>query len=312
MPPSGGGGTTSSSQQVNTNTGPWNEQGPYLKQGFAQAGNLLGNFDPSPKYFPGFTTAQPNQWQNLGLEGLAGAGAQYGAGNPLNTAANATGLKTIQGGFLDPSTNPWLSKTFDAAADPVTRAYQMATHPGTSAGFSGGGRYGSPSYRMAVENNERGLGSTLKNLATDIYGGNYQRERDRQFAQTNNVGGLISSNFVGPSMLAKAGYQRQALDQPNVTDTVNRWNIEENPTAKQDALWQQLARYMGVVGSGNWGQTGQTTSYSTQPAPQGANPFMQGLGALLSAGSLAGGLGWAPFAGSAAGGLMGGGSGWTF
>lgn len=291
----GGGGSQTTTQQVNTNMGPWNEQGPYLKQGFAQAGNLLMNTDP--KYYPGFTTAQPNHWQNIGLEGLANTGAQFGAGNPLNTAANKTALDTIQGGFLDPSTNPWLKKTFSAGADDVTRAYQTATAPQTAANFSGSGRYGSPGYRLANESNERTLGSTLDNLATSIYGGNYQQERNRQAAQTNNVGGVISSNFLGPSALLSAGGQRQALDQPNQTDLVNRWNVEQNPAAQ----WEELAKYMALVGSGNWGQSGQTTSFGTQPARQGGDPFAMGLGGLLSAGSLAGQLGWAPFAAGAGG-----------
>lgn len=292
MPGSGGGGTTSTSQQVNTNMGPWGDQAPYLRQGFAQAGNLLNN--TKPQYYPGFTTAQPNQWQNQGLEATAGMGANFGAGNPFNAAANETGLKTIQGGFLDPSTNPWLSKTYGMAADDVARTFQTATAPGTASAFSGRGRYGSPSYRLATEGNERALGTTLDNLATQIYGGNYQAERDRQDRATSNVGSLIGSNFVGPQMLTQAGYQRQALDQPNTTDVVNRWNVENNP----DALWQQLAKYMGIVGSGNWGQSGQTTSYGTQPAPKGSDPFATILGGLLSAGSVAGGLGWQPFGGA--------------
>jgi hypothetical protein len=91
--------------------------------------------------------------------------------------------------------------------------------------------------------------------------------------------------------------QRQALDQPNTTDAVNRWNVENNP----DSLWQQLAKYMGVVGSGNWGQSGTTTSSGTQTQASGGNPLATILGGLLSAGSLAGGLGWQPFGGGGVG-----------
>lgn len=300
MPGGGGGGETTTTSQVNTDMGPWKEQGPYLTQGFAQAGNLLKNTKPS--YFPGFTTAQPNAWQNQGLEDVARMGASFGAGNPLNSAANATGLKTIQGGFLDPAINPWLQKTYDAAANDVSRTYQTATMPGTASNFSGLGRYGSPAYALQKDNNERTLGTTLGNLGTNIYGGNYNAERNRQYGATQNVGSLISSNFVGPSALLSAGTQRQALDQPNQADIVNRWNTEQNP----NALWEQLAKYMSLVGGNNWGQQGTTMSTQTQPAGSSGNPFMQGFGGLLSAGSLAGQLGWSPFGAAGAAGAGGG------
>ena len=86
MPGGGGSETTTYNKIQNTDVGPWKEQGPYLKQGFAQAGNLLINTDP--KYYPGWTTAQPNEWQTKGLETIANLGGKtFAPGNPYNEAA---------------------------------------------------------------------------------------------------------------------------------------------------------------------------------------------------------------------------------
>lgn len=275
----GGGGETKSTQKVNTSTdmGPWKEQQPFLAQQFGEAQRLYGQ--GAPQYFPGSTVA-PQNWAQAGGYLQAEDFGKSGIGENLTKAANATSLKTIQGGFLDPSTNPWLTKTFDAAADPVTRAYQTATAPGTSASFSGGGRYGSPSYRMAVENNERGLGNTLGNLGTSIYGGNYQMERDRQDRATSNVGNQVASNFVLPNMLMGAGAQKQAWDQTGLSDDVNRWNYNQN------ADWQNLMRYAQLVG-GNYGQQGSGTEMRTGTQPNNSDPFSQILGGTMTAASMA-------------------------
>jgi hypothetical protein len=72
---------------------------------------------------------------------------------------------TIRGDYLDPSTNPWLKKTYDMAADSVGS--------GVDSRFTASGRYGSGAHQGV-------LGKTFGDLATNIYGGNYQQERGRQ------------------------------------------------------------------------------------------------------------------------------------
>lgn len=108
--------------------------------------------------------------------------------------------KTMSGAYLDPATNPWLTATYNMAADQVGA--------GVDSRFSGAGRYGSGAHQGV-------LGQQLGNLATNIYGGNYQLERDKQWGATQgapawNAGvttasaaplsiyqGLVSGNYGG-------------------------------------------------------------------------------------------------------------------
>ena len=273
--PGSGGGQTTTTQQVNT--GPWQNQQPFLNNMFGEAQRIYDK--GAPQFYPNTSVAQFSQPQWDALGQIKGMGAQ----SPLIPSANNLADKTMSGGFLDPSSNPWLKNTFNAGAEDVTRAYQTATAPQTAAGFSGMGRYGSPGYRLASESNQMALGKTLNNLATDVYGGNYQRERDRQLSTMGGVGNLIQSSFLQPTALMNAGGMMRERDQALINEDKSRWDYNQNQE------WQNLARFYQMI-QGNYGQSGTTTS--TQP---GKDPMGMILGGLLSGASVAGGLGWKPF-----------------
>ena len=136
-------------------------------------------------------------------------------------------LDTINGKFLDPSSSPYLADTYGQAADAVTRSYQTATAPGTSAAFSAGGRYGSGARNQQIDQNNRALGSTLDNLATSIYGGNYEAERARQMTAAGGAPGMVQAGYIEPGMRTSVGQQQQQQQQAELTDDVARWNYEQ-------------------------------------------------------------------------------------
>lgn len=280
----GGGGTQTTNSTQTVNTGPWVDQAPHLKDIFNEAGGLYSG-GPA-KYFPTSTVAGMDPAQTAGLQQIINRGL---AGSPLTPAANDTALKTIQGGFLDPSSNPYLKSTYDAAADSVVRNYQTATAPNTDGAMVAAGRYGSGAYQNLREGNERALGTSLNNLATNIYGGNYQAERDRQQAQTNNTGALIQAGYLDPTAAINAGGALQGQKQNEINADKARWDYEQNK------YWENLAKYYGIVGANSWGQNGTTQMQGTTTVPQTSNPLGQILGGALSAASVAGGLGWKPF-----------------
>lgn len=280
---SGGGGSQTSTQQVNTDMGPWKPQQQYLTDVFGRA---QGAYEASANstYYPGKTVASFTPGQTQGYQQIIDQGLK---GSPLMPAANKTALDTINGSYLDPETNPWIKKTFDMGADAVTRAYQTGTAPQTDAAMAMAGRYGSGSYANLREGNQRALGSSLDNLATQTYGANYERERQNQLGMTNNVGNLIQASYLDPTAAVNAGSAVQAQDQRNIDEQVARYNYN------RDLPWLNLARYKSMI-DGNYGQSGTQTTTGTQPQAQ-SNPLGMALGGLLSAGSLAGGLGWKPF-----------------
>ncbi len=124
---------------------------------------------------------------------LGGAlGGLQGGNRPAGTTTTTTnqtlapgGLQnlqdTIAGRYLDPASNPYLSQTYDAAARQIT--------PRINSLFEASGRYGSGAQQGV-------LGQNLSDLATNIYGGNYNAERARQFgAAGTSIGNTVQNPY---------------------------------------------------------------------------------------------------------------------
>lgn len=276
------------------NTGPWAPQQPYLEGAFKEAQT---QYDANKKaaFYPGQTVASTNPNQNWGRQSVL---EQANRGQPNLPAAETLNLDTLSGRYLDPASNPWLSKTFGAAADDVSRAYQTSTAPTTAANFAGLGRYGSPSYRLATENNERSLGGTLNNLATNIYGGNYQAERGRQMDAVGQVPMLQSAKYVDPMAIMNVGDQQQQQTQREYDDSRTRYEYgRDNPT-------RALNSYLAQI-TGNYGQSGTNMTMQGSSTPYYTNPGATAAGGAMGLASLFGRGG--PFSGMFGGGKGGGG-----
>lgn len=86
---------------------------------------------------------------------------------------------TLQGNFLSPDSNPFLEGTFNRAAD-LTRGRLDSE-------FSGAGRNIGASRPARSEE--------LQTLASNIFGGNFQAERDRQLTAVDQAQGLDPLNM---------------------------------------------------------------------------------------------------------------------
>ena len=116
-------------------------------------------FEPSIQHATNFATGQFARTPDKGR---------------LQADSRNLALDTIQGKFLSPDTNPFLQGTFDRAADTVQNRLDTQ--------FAGAGRNIGASLPVAKQD--------LSDLATGIFGGNFQAERDRQ---VNTLG--MSSQF---------------------------------------------------------------------------------------------------------------------
>ena len=135
-------------------TDPWAPQQPYLRRGFQRAGQLL---DSGPQYYDKATYV-PFSQQTEQAMGMVEDRAL--AGSPLKTGAQNLAMDTIQGKFLN--NNPYLESMFQQGADKITQ--------NVNAQFGAAGRTGSGAHagRMVEE---------MGDLYTNIYGNNYQNER---------------------------------------------------------------------------------------------------------------------------------------
>ncbi len=334
----GGGGTTSSA--------PWGPTQNYILGYTPGEGGQTGTgllpearrlYEGGPQqYYGGNQVAgfNPYQQQALGMQaqrGMYGSpvtqGAQAGAqatmggqyfgqdpssqylsgiagGQNVNPAMGMT-QRTAEGGFLGGS--PYLDETFGRASEAVSKRFQETIAPGIAGRAVQGGRYGSPAYQRQQEGAQRALGESLGGMATDIYGGSYQRERGfqeqaqarlggqyaqgvgQQIGAAGQIGGqyagergrqmqamgmapgLAQQDYADISQLYGAGQAYQGLEQQNIGADMAKFNFE------QQAPWTNLQNYQGAI-QGNYGGQQTTPSYGGNPMAGAAGGAMAGMG----------------------------------
>lgn len=144
------------------------------------AGALLGGLGGGSRPAGTTTTVQdvPEWLKPYVMQNLNAAGSARDAlisGPNATSAAMPEYMKTVNGAYLDPSSNPWLDATYKHAAGLVGS--------GVDSRFEAAGRYGSGAHQGVLQEG-------MNNLATSIYGGNYQAERARQNAAVTGAPGF--------------------------------------------------------------------------------------------------------------------------
>lgn len=264
-------------QTIQQKSEPWEGQKGYLTDVYNQANNL---YQHSPQsYYPNATYVNPS---NQTSDAMAAIENRARSGSDLQRAGTAGMMDTVGGKYLDPSTNPWLKSTYEAAADPMIRAYRDSALPGVDADFIKAGRYGSESYRKQRANTESELARGLGNLGTQIYGGNYQAERGRQTEAIGQAPAYAAQDYNDAAKLGAVGQQREGYAQQTLEDQINRFNFN------QQEPWSRLGNYNSLV-QGDYGRT-NTTTQPIYGASGGGNVFGDVLGGLGGAASIAGAL----------------------
>jgi hypothetical protein len=235
-------------------SGPPAWQLPYLQYGLGQAQDLYQN---------GGTPVVP--FSPYSEQAIQGTATRAQNGSPVVNAANDYVTKSLQGGFL--GSNPYLTDTFNQAA--------LATQNQLASQFAGAGRNVDASQGLRSQQ--------LNDLATKIYGGNYQFERGLQQQAVGQAIPLANQDYVDLAQLRGAGQSVEGLAQEYAAQPANALN-----------------QYLGQAGAIPAGST--TTS-----------PIYRNTGAAVAGGALAGAqLGsslssspWAGWLGAIGGGLLG-------
>lgn len=281
-----GKGGSGGHQTTTSTTEPPKYLQPFLQQGVTDAQSLYGK--GPQQYYPGQTVVgfSPETESALGMQANRATN-----GSPLMGAANGYATNLLNGSnpmTFGGGSNPYLDKTFNHAADQVTNRLQSD--------FASSGR--NTGAARPVANDE------MSQLATGIYGGDYQAERDRmaqeqgqqrsqQFGVLGLAPGMAQSDYNDINALRDVGAQREDLTGRQYSDAASRFDFGQNaPGANLD---QYLARLGGYPGS--------AMSSST---PIYRNPVAGGLGGAgmgYGIGSQFGGNGG--MYGAIAGGLLG-------
>lgn len=171
-----------------------------------------------------------------------------GADNGLMNAAVPGYAATLRGDYLNPSSNPWLTSTFNTAAD--------LTNSRVNSIFEGANRYGSGQQASAI-------GTADTNLANQIFGGNYQAERARQAAA---IGGVPQFN-QGAATAAFSPYANFSNLIPNVSVGSESSPYFNNPLGNAlggGLLGSQFKGIFGPSAAGNQNASPYYTGYGMQ------------------------------------------------
>ena len=279
-----GGSQQTGNAVTTTDNSPWAPQQQHLRNIFSGAQNAFNN--APPQYYPNATYVDPSAQTNQAMDMMQQRAL---AGSPLQQAGMNTMQQAASGQMMN--SNPYLQENITRAQQPMIDQFNSRIAPGIDSSFAGAGRLGSGLYAQSRNRAEdtltRGLGNMAGQMGSDAY--NKERQYMMQAAQLAPT--MAQSDYNDMSQLANVGGMREGFAGQQLQDSMNRFNFS------QQAPWDQLGRYSGLV-TGNYGGT------ETQAVPQYSNPMGNLIGGAY-AGSQIGNTFGQPGLGAAAGGLLG-------
>jgi hypothetical protein len=262
-----------SSQTVTQNADPWGPQQQYLKNLFGRAESLYSQGGLAPAYYPGETLAAQDPWTAQALQMQADRAL---AGSDVTRAAQNQLIQTLDG-----EVNPYLD-------DMVQRATGQALSS-VNSNFAQAGRYGSGAHEAAA-------GDTAANIATQMYGQAYDKDRQRQIQAMMFAPSLAAADYQDIAALSEAGVGRENYAQDIINAAIDRYNYQAGQplTALQN---------YGALVQGNYGMSGT----STQAQKNKSNPLGGMAGGALTGASIGTTIspGWGTAIGAIGGGLLG-------
>lgn len=260
-----GGGST----QVVQKADPWKPAQPALQGILSGATNWYNSgAGTSPYPYSTVVPFSPMTEQALGMTANRAV-----TGSPVTQAADSLSAKTLNGDFLNPASNPWLSGTYDLAAGKVRSSLDSE--------FNKGGATDPTSSSL----NEGAMASNLNDLATQIYGGAYSDERNRQTQALALAPQTANQDYSDFEKLLGVGSAYESQAGAGLQDSINRYDF-----ANQEPL-QRLMQLLGIVQpiSGSGGTSTQTQSGGSNGLSSILGGASSTAGLLQSLGLLGGG-----------------------
>lgn len=198
---------------------------------------------------------------------------------------------TLSGNYLNPQSNPYLSATYNEAAQPIVQQYRDAIAPGIQAEFAHAGSFGGSAQQQTEGLAQQGLANALGNLATNLYGGAYEQGLQNQIKEQSLLPSLLAASFTPSQALLNLGGLSQQQQQSQLNAAL------QNAQSEFNYPYQTLSQLASAIPVSVGGAYNATT---TGPNPNALSPL---------AGSLAGSLGGYGLASLIGGSLLGGAAG---
>lgn len=206
---------------------------PYVTEAFDQAQNLFQS--STPNFYPNqtYTDFAPETTASLNLA------TQRALNNPLLASSQNEINSILQGNYLSPTTNPYSQALYNQIAGDVTSGVQSQ--------FSKAGRLGSGA-------NQEILARELGKVGTQVYGDQYNRERENMVNATALAPQLAQADYSDIQALAGVGATKEGMEMAKIQDAMARFDFE------QQKPYYKLREYLGSIGANV-----PTTTANTQP-----------------------------------------------
>lgn len=236
---------SSSSKPGDYQAAPYQAARPGIADALTQVlQGLTGSVNPAgPDLSPANTSqyAAPLTGQQTGLIDQAVGSVQPG-GNPLLDAATGMLTKTLNGDYLSPSSNPFLSATIQAAQDPVMQNFSRTIVPQLLARFTAAGQQvqggGSSAFANAANTSASDLERNLGNISAQIAGNNYTAERGNQLTASGQANTLANDSMTRLNSALQAASLPQMVNDLGIQRGLDEYNTRMSSvlTAIQTAL----------------------------------------------------------------------------
>jgi hypothetical protein len=273
---SGGGGGEQTSTQTSKNTSePPEFIKPYLQGGIQDLSNLYKQ-GGAPSYYPGQTVAPFSGTTEDALKAMEQRGAN---GSSLNRAAQGQLTDTINGKYLDPTSNPQFMAALDASHRGATENFMGSVIPGITSAFEGSGRTGSTAHGFTAERAANNFTQSINDSDAKAGADYFNQARGQQIQAAGMAPTLANQDYVDINQLGTAGQARDNQAQSLIDADVAKYNYNQNKD------WDYINRYLASLNGGYPG--GQSTSMGTTTGQRPAgNAFGSIFGPAMSAAGL--------------------------
>ena len=271
----GGGGGPVKSEAV-----PWAPQGEQLRQFYKGAQSAYGD----PKEFFSGSTVAGRSGTTLQAHSMA---KDLLSGNRPADAANDFLGGVLGGDYM--GANPELDSMFANLSNKVTEQYNRTVLPGVNSRFASAGQTRSTGYDAALSRSQQDLASSLGDVGTEIYYGDYERRMGDRFKAIDSLGQVQGAQFGDINLASNVGREEESYEQSLINEAIQRHQFSQNE------FDMRLDQYGGRVG--------QNTGFGTTTQSGGQQGGNAGLSAGLGVLSLLASVVGSPALGAVVGGV---------